>query len=193
MKLVRGVGINDRKYSTMRDGKACREYILWSSMLKRCYSAAYLLAKPSYVGCSVSDNFKMYSYFYEWCNSQIGFSNPGWCLDKDLLSTSWLSKQYHEDLCVFIPEGINGFLVRPKVPRAGLPMGVEFREYRGRNRYRAACKYKNKNTYLGEFDTAEQAHARYLEFKVSIAKDLANQYKDQLDPRAYLALMNYSG
>ncbi len=190
MKLVSGVGINDRKYSTRRDGKACREYTLWSSMLNRCYDSTRLRLVPCYTQITVSDNFKMYSYFYEWCNSQIGFSNPGWCLDKDLLSTSGVSKQYHEDLCVFIPVEINGFLVRPTVPRAGLPMGVEFIE--GRNRYRAACKYKSKSTYLGEFDTAEQAHARYQEFKVSIANDLANQYKDQLDPRAYLALMNYS-
>ena len=191
MKLVRGVGINDRKYSTRRDGKACMEYNLWSNMLTRCYNATSLRIRPFYEQVTVSDNFKMYSYFYEWCNTQIGFGNHGWCLDKDLLSTSGVSKQYHEDLCVFIPEEINGFLVRPTVPRTGLPMGVTF--FEGRNRYRASCRYKNKSAHLGEFDTAEQAHARYLEFKVSIAKDLANQYKDQLDPRAYLALINYSG
>lgn len=37
-KLVYGVGINDRKYTTTVDGKTRKEYALWVNMLERCYS-----------------------------------------------------------------------------------------------------------------------------------------------------------
>lgn len=185
-RLVQGVGINDRKYSTKREGKACREYILWSNMLKRCYSKNYLAAGPSYEGCTVSDNFKLYSYFYEWCRSQQGFYNVGWSLDKDLLSLSEKSKQYHENTCVFLPNIINSALAK------GTTGELPGTTVKGR-KYEAQIRTVDKVSYLGRFDTKEEASQAYQTAKVQRIKDLANQYKYQLDPRAYLALMNYSG
>lgn len=186
MRLVQGVGINDRKYPTTIDGVKRKEYRIWSDMLKRCYSAAYLSARPSYVGCSVSDNFKVYSYFYEWCNRQIGFGSLEWSLDKDLLSTPERSRQYHEDTCVFLPNIINSALSKGttgELPGTTLVQG----------KYQAQIYHQDRFVYLGRFDTKEEASQAYQTAKVQRIKDLANQYKDQLDPRAYLALMNYSG
>ena len=36
-KLVYGVGINDRKYSSRVDKLDTKEYSLWLTMLQRCY------------------------------------------------------------------------------------------------------------------------------------------------------------
>ena len=79
---VYGVGITGTKYLITISGVKTREYALWKNMLKRCYSDTYQKKYPTYEGCEVSDNFKNYEYFYEWCHKQIGFGNQGWHLDK---------------------------------------------------------------------------------------------------------------
>ncbi|MGD4642034.1 hypothetical protein QT746_22385, partial [Xanthomonas citri pv. citri] len=101
---VYGVGVLGTKYPSKINGVLTKEYDLWCSMLKRCYSATYQKQRPTYDGCEVSENFKSYEYFYEWCNSQVGFDNEGngnpFHLDKDLLIKG--NKVYSENTCVFI-------------------------------------------------------------------------------------------
>lgn len=184
-RLVQGVGLNDRKYPATIGGKVLREYTLWSNMLYRCYNATSLRLCPAYEQCSVSDNFKLYSYFYEWCRSQQGFYNVGWCLDKDILSNG--SKQYNEDCCVFVPPEVNSFFIKPPVPRSGLPLGV----YPIGDKFSAACRYKGISKHLGLFNTAEEAGRQYMDFKHSIATELAAQYKELLDPRVHSVLIQY--
>ena len=75
---VFGVGITGTKYLITISSVKTREYALWKNMLQRCYSDAYRNKHPTYEGCKVSDNFKYYEYFYEWCHKQIGFGNQGW-------------------------------------------------------------------------------------------------------------------
>ena len=183
-RLVQGVGVNDGKYPAYCGGKKCKEYRLWSDMLKRCYSKNYLADRPTYEGCTVSDNFKVYSYFYEWCHRQIGFGNVDWSLDKDLLSDG--RKQYHEDTSIFLPNIINTALAKGtagELPGTTLVHG----------KYQSQIYHQNKFVYLGRFDTKEEASAAYMVAKIQRIKWLAQQFKDALDPRAYLALMDYSG
>ena len=65
---VYGVGILGTKYPSKINGVKTKEYSRWQSMLVRCYSDAYKKKQPTYEGCEVSDNFKSYEYFYEWCS-----------------------------------------------------------------------------------------------------------------------------
>ena len=97
---VHGVGIIGAKYPATVNGVLTKEYILWHSMLVRCYSDTSKKKKPAYEGCEVSENFKSYEYFYDWCQNQIGFGNQDWQLDKDLLIKG--NKVYSENTCVFI-------------------------------------------------------------------------------------------
>ena len=106
---VYDVGILGTKYLASINGVQTKEYKLWCCMLVRCYSNTYKKKYPTYEGCEVSDNFKSYEYFYEWCNEQIGFGNDGngnpFQLDKDLLTKG--NKVYSEDSCIFLPNEIN--------------------------------------------------------------------------------------
>ena len=98
-KLVYGVGFNDKTRPVFVDGKPVKEYSLWKDMLRRCFSEKEQTRQPTYRGCNVSDNFLSYSFFYDWCQEQIGFGNVdekgrSWCLDKDLLFVG--NKTYSE-------------------------------------------------------------------------------------------------
>lgn len=184
-KLVYGVGINDGKYPTRVNGLRTKEYNLWASMLKRCYSVKYHINQPTYVGCNVSDNFKHYTYFFEWCQNQIGFGGCEFSLDKDLIYKG--NKEYNENNCVFIPLEINSVLTKRQSDRGLLPIGVT---KNGKN-YRAQCSYNGVKKYIGLFDTPELAFNAYKAFKEAHIKELAEKYKDTIDPKAYQALLKY--
>ena len=183
--LVCGVGINDRSISSQLNGKDTKEYALWHSMLKRCYSITYLANNPTYIGCSVSDNFKYYHLFHAWCKTQIGFNADSYQLDKDLLIKG--NKQYNEQTCIFIPSAINSLLISCSSVRGLLPIGVTKKG----NKFQAQCNLVGKRIYLGTFDTPELAFQAYKAAKEKYIKEQAELYKDSIDPRAYKALLNY--
>ena len=125
---VYGVGVLGAKYPSTISGVKTKEYTLWKCMLERCYSDSFKKKRQTYEGCEVSNKFKSYEYFYEWCNKQIGFSNDGngnpFHLDKDLLVKG--NKVYSEDTCVFIPQEINSLLVKRKASRGEHLIGVSW-------------------------------------------------------------------
>ena len=68
-------------------------------MLKRCYNPSE--TNICYIDCNVSDNFKNYTFFYDWYNSQIG-SNMGFELDKDYYEAGKKRlKQHQSQLTIF--------------------------------------------------------------------------------------------
>ena len=185
---VYGVGVTGTKYLTTINGVQTKEYKLWTGMLERCYNDAYKKQRPTYEGCEVSDNFKYYEYFYEWCHSQIGFGNEGWHLDKDLLVKG--NKVYSENTCVFIPAEINLVLVKSDNIRGKHPIGVYWRK-RDKSFVAQVNKNKGKPEYLGLFKTEIEAFSAYKQAKESFIKEQANKWKDKIDDRAYNALMIY--
>ena len=189
---VHGVGIAGAKYPITINGVHTKEYELWCNMLKRCYSDTYQKKQPTYKGCEVSDNFKSYEYFYDWCHKQIGFDNDGngnpFQLDKDLLVKG--NKVYSEDSCVFIPAEVNTLLVKSTASRGKHLIGVCWS-----NTHKAfkaqVSKSKGKKEHLGSFNTEIEAFNAYKTAKESFIKEQANKWKGNIDERAYEALMNY--
>ena len=186
---VYGVGVIGDKYPSKVYGVLTKEYKLWTSMLVRCYSDNSKKRRPTYEGCEVSDNFKSYEYFYEWCNKQVGFGVEGFELDKDLLIKG--NKVYSENSCVFIPREINSVLIKSEASRGNHLIGVYWSKTN--KTFKAmVCKNKGKQEYLGYFKTELEAFNAYKEAKETFIKEQANKWKSQIDERAYNALMNYT-
>ena len=186
---VHGVGIAGAKYSITINGRNTKEYDLWYSMLRRCYSESFKKKQPTYEGCEVSDNFKYYEYFYDWCHKQIGFGVEGFEIDKDLLIKG--NKVYNEDSCVFLPAEINTVLVKCTASRGEHLIGVCWSKTA--NAFKATVrKNKGKSEHLGCFKTEIEAFNAYKVAKEAFIKEYANKWKGQIDDRAYNALINYT-
>ena len=183
-RLVQGVGINDRTYPAKIGGKHTKEYTMWKAMLERCYSEKVHVKQPTYIACTVSDNFKNYTYFHDWVHKQIGFDLLGYVLDKDILNRD--NKVYSETQCVLVPRAINNILTSRKARRGEYPIGV----CKHGNNYIALCRIEGKQISLGVYDTPLLAFNAYKSVKEGHIKKQAEKYKDTIDPRAYNALMN---
>ena len=186
---VYDIGIIGDKYPSKINGVQTKEYMLWYSMLRRSYSESFKKKQPTYEGCEVSNNFKSYEYFYEWCQNQIGFGNEGWHLDKDLLIKG--NKVYDENTCIFIPSEINLVLVKREALRGEHLIGVYWNKKASAFIARVK-KNKGKSEYLGIFRTEIEAFNAYKQAKEAFVKEQANKWKGKIDIRAYEALMKYT-
>ena len=183
---VCGVGICDILCS--RGGESTKEYVHWAEMLNRCYSKARKRTARSYSSCEVSETFKYLSKFSKWCNEQIGFNfkddkGKPFQLDKDILIKG--NKIYSEETCAFVPQEVNLLFVKREKSRGDCPIGVRF--YKGSGMFRAIYNHKQSE----HFKTPEEAFCVYKEAKEAYVKEVANKWKDQIDPRVYEALMKY--
>jgi len=184
-KLVCDVGFNDGKYPAKVNGKHLKEYLTWRHFLVRCYCPKYQERFPTYVGCYASENFKDYSYFYKWCQSQVGFDQKSFQLDKDLILKG--NKTYSEDTCLFLPSELNNLLISSRACRGGLPIGVSAHQ----GRFQVRCCNTSKDRHVGYFNTPELAFQAYKQAKEAFIKRQAEKWKNFIDPRAYEALMRY--
>ena len=195
-KLVCGVGINDADYATQKNetigyvnGKqklkqvwVCPYYRVWTNMLNRCYSAKYQESYPTYVGCTVSDEWKTFSNFRAWMMTQDWQGNH---LDKDLLFEG--NKVYSSETCVFVSGMVNLFTTDRGASRGEWLIGVSW--YKGENKFISHCSnpFTKKQEYLGLFTCEQEAHQAWLKRKLELAYELA---AIQEDSRVAEALIN---
>ena len=195
-KLVYGVGINDADYVTEKrtvirgeDGKRkrklvwrCPFYRAWSSMLERCYSLKFQASNPTYIGCSVSEDWLRFSNFRAWMVTQDW---DGKQLDKDLLFEG--NKVYSAETCVFVTRMVNMFTTDRGNGRGEWLIGVHWSK--DTNKFRSQCNnpFTKKQECLRYFDSEQEAHNEWLKRKLELAKELA---AIQTDPRVAEALIN---
>lgn len=187
---VQGVGIVGNELISI-NRKAIKEYNIWFGMLNRCYSSNPRERNKTYLNCTVSENFKFYPYFKEWCNNQIGFNSVDengkpFALDKDILIKD--NRVYNEYSCVFVPSEINSLLAKQGNKRGDCVVGV--RKYK--DKFIATVSTgKRVQDHLGIFKTEKDAFQAYKTAKEAHIEEIANKWKDQIDPRVYKSLMNY--
>lgn len=202
-KLVCGVGVNDVDYVVKVsetvgyiDGKQkhrlvwmCPFYLKWRDMLKRCYSTKLHDRQPTYIDCTVVEEWKTFSVFRAWMQQQDWEGNQ---LDKDLLFPG--NKEYGPNACVFVSRVVNSFMTERDADRGEYPIGVSW--HKSNNKFQARCNnpFTKKLEFLGYFTCPYEAHKVWLKRKQELAILLA---AEQTDARIAEALIsrytNYGG
>ena len=173
VRMVCGVGINDADYAvaTKINGRQelCPFYKKWHSMLVRCYSPKYQATRPTYLGCTVCDEWLTFSNFKRWMKAQDW---KGKHLDKDILIEG--NKEYSAQACAFVDTATNAAITDSTSIRGDLPLGVAA----SRGRYMASCSSNGRLKNLGRFETPDEAHKAYKDFKSKALISLATKQKD---------------
>lgn len=174
--VVFGVGFNDCEYTVFcskeRGGERCPYYARWVEMLRRCYSCSFHKKRPTYIGCTVCDDWLTFSNFKAWMEKQDW---EGKQLDKDLLLAG--NKVYSPDNCVFVDAVINNFTTDRKLHRGECLLGVDVNN----GMFRAQCRnfMSKKREFLGYYKSQEEAHLAWKARKHELALQLAESQSDE--------------
>ena len=173
-ELVLGVGLNDSNDIV----QGCRYYARWNAMLRRCYSEKITLRHTTYQGCSVCDEWLLFSNFKSWMEQQDW---KGKELDKDLLV--YKNKVYSPETCVYLEPHINNFMLKSNSIRGSYPLGVTY--HKRLLKYQTKMADNGPRKHLGTYKTAEEAHKAWQKAKIERAYFLKDK---QTDPRVVKGL-----
>lgn len=175
--LVLGYGTNDADYdvNTTINGKSitCPYYERWAKMLTRCFSKKYHETRPTYIGCTVCDEWLTFSNFKRWMACQDW---QGKDLDKDIIHPG--NKRYSPDACTFILPHLNCLLTDRRSARGKYPRGVS--KNKSKVKLEARVSYKGGSIHLGHFTCEIEASNAYISKKAEIILEAA---AEQSDPR----------
>jgi len=164
-----------------------KAYSIWRGIIERCYDEKSLKKYTTYIGCSVCDEWHNYQNFAKWFeNNYYEIKGQEMHIDKDILFKE--NKIYSPETCVFVPKEINVLFVRNNKRRGIYPIGV-YLSING-ERYVAHC-YNKKPTYLGTYDTPEEAFEAYKDYKEDVIKGIADKYYGLIPDKLYKAMYDY--
>ena len=164
------------------DKKMTKSYQIWYAMLKRCYDTTWQESQPTYIGCTVIEEWHNFQNFATWVEANYV---EGFELDKDILVRG--NKIYGPSTCVFIPKAINKLFSVTKITREGLSPGVG----KYRNRFRSYISKNGVVHSLGCFDTVEEAFQTYKASRELYIKEVATLWKDRIKPEVYKMMYEY--
>lgn len=196
-----GVGIiGDGPYVSRVTGSRLKtvEYGIWSGLLERIYCPKFRYKQKYshvYDGCSLAEEWHNFQNFAKWYCSQDNYGK-GYHLDKDLKIPG--NKVYGPEQCSLVPQEINKLFVGADKRRTNreTPTGVSKCKNTGKFRvlvHRGDLNAKGipKSTYLGDYDSIEEAFLVYKEAKEIRIREVAEKFKKELDPQVYSNLMSY--
>lgn len=184
MRNLKNTSKETKKYSSRDKRGMSHIYSVWKSMLKRCKS------NKNYLDCIVCEEWQDFQVFADWYTKH-DFYGLGYDLDKDILIKG--NKIYSPTTCCLIPRVLNQVFKNHVKPRKHmLPLGVSYNKRNAHKKYGASLSLYGERKHLGYFKTPEEASAVYVKAKESYVKDLALEWKDKIEPRAFDALMNWT-
>lgn len=190
---IYGVGITGNKYPLSINCELTREYVLWHSMLCRCFDKRFKIAQPAYDEVDCCKEWLLFDNFYEWLHNQDNFdkwfSEKWWALDKDIIVKN--NKIYSPEMCCLVPQNVNCLFLKRKAERGSLPIGVK----QSGKLFEATCNnpFTRKNERLGRYKTPELAFESYKIYKEMQIKQVAQEEynKGNITKKCYDAMINY--
>lgn len=174
------------KHKTRINGVKTKNYVVWRAMIRRCYKPEMQKRHPTYIGCSICDEWQDFQVFAEWSENQK-HSNCGYQLDKDILVNG--NKLYSPDTCCFVPRDLNMLLIDSGASRGEHPQGVSFKKDVGR--FYAGLRMYGKYKHIGYYECAEKAYQAYKEAKERHVKNVAIEWANRIEWNVFVALMNW--
>lgn len=183
------VGIIGNKYPIRVNGKIIKEYKTWHNMLERCFKKK----DRTYENVSCCDEWLLYENFYEWIHSQENFekwlNGDRWEVDKDILVKG--NKIYSPSTCCLVPHSVNCLFLRKESQRGYFPIGVSLPK--NRNKYLTHVSYNGKTSYIGYYETIQDAFQAYKKNKENLIKKIAKEeyLKNNITKQCYESMIKY--
>ena len=190
------VGITGNKYPTKINGIRLKEYVAWTSMLRRCYTKTYINGENHYrryEDKEICKEWLLYENFYEWLHKQENFEQwyqgTHWEVDKDILLKN--NNLYSPETCCLVPHNVNTLFIKSNRTRGDYPIGVTYKTRD--NVFEAQCNINGKETYIGRYYDPNSAFLAYKVFKEKLIKQIAQEEYDKgnVTKRCYDAMMQY--
>jgi hypothetical protein len=182
---VFGIGYTGHgRHKSWEDGKMTDVRRAWQSMLSRIYYENYKKMNPTYSDCSVCEEWHNFQNFAEWWHNEPNAGKKGFELDKDLICFS--NRQYCPEKCSYVPKEINIILSKPRCSDRTLPTGV----YKANSKFKAQFSKNGRVKTIGTFVTIQEASDAYCKEKKKQIEEVAEKYKDVLNPIVYNNLKN---
>ena len=174
--------LGEGEYKVRENGKLKKEYLIWYSMLKRCYDPKYQERNSTYKGCAVEEYLLNFQYMGKWIEENYyEVSGEQMCLDKDILCKG--NKVYSRETCIFVPQRINKLFTKRDNDRGNSPIGVT---PTSSGNYQVHCNDKNgKVVPLGTYSTKEEAFQVYKQYKEKVIKEGIDSYEGKIPEPHY--------
>jgi len=164
------------------------EYDEWRHMLERCYNTKIQNKYPTYIGCTVCEEWHNFQNFAKWWrNNYYNVEGYRTELDKDILIKN--NKYYSPETCCVVPSNINALFTKGNKQRGKYPIGVSY--YKSTGKFVAHCCNGKRQIHLSYCNTPNEAFAIYKEYKEKTIKKIADKYKKGIPSKLYNALIRY--
>ncbi len=186
---VFSVGCLDVDFRVWHDGIGLWQYETWKGVLQRSCGDVFKDKYPTYRDVTVCEEWLSFATFLEWVNREVGYKGKpvGLDLDKDLMVRG--NKIYSPEFCSFVPKEVNILLTNKPNHRGEWPLGVCFDKKQ--KKFRAYLSKYGKAANMKRVGTAEEAFLMYKVGKEQHIKEIAEMYREQLNPKVFETLMNW--
>lgn len=180
-KSYLGVGfLGYGDFKVKENNTKTKAYVVWGSMLTRCYKEDRNLTYNNVTVCEEWHNFQNFAkWFYENWKPYM----EDWHLDKDIICPK--NRIYSPETCCFIPKEINSMFTSSEVRE--LPKGV----YKTKYGYKAInFQSSTKGNASKTFKTIKEAEDFYKKSKTLKLQTILLRYSN-LDDKVYKILKEY--